>query len=152
MRNADLGKLGEDEEFVFQLFYFGRANDSSNLGIYGLQLLRNEKSGAGRLFLTARMRPTRIAALSPASVSKILSVAEPVVADTHYRSRHCDVPWVDGYIVSVASGSSSRPAELRGGEAYSPVSGSPADRLVLLGYLMYSIVAGNRVEGELDSF
>jgi hypothetical protein len=138
----------EDEELVFQYFEY-QTNDPGYAPVYGVHLLYDEKKSEGRLFLTRIKDKEAIqddTGLDGKTVDALIAYASPIVQRTHYPpgcsnalKKGTAIVYTDGFVIQVASGSTLMPNALQGGEAYSPIKGSDADRMVKVGRMLRQI-------------
>ena len=152
--------VGENEYLVFQYVEY-QTREPDYAPVYGIHLLRDEKTKEGRLILIRlktgkgkkRVPILREISLNAQQIADVLAYASPIVQQTHYPDKSCgNIIGTDGFVFQAASGSPQYPEHLQGGEAFEPVAGSDADRMVKLGRLLRSLCLGESKLASLDDF
>jgi hypothetical protein len=149
--NLDNGRRKDSEELAFQYIEY----QSPDLGfdkVFAVHVLRDPEAKIGRIILARLKAGKPVLAekrLSEKTVALAVAIATPAVLATRFRDPTCEVLYTDGHIIQAAVHVDLR--GVVGGEAYSPIPGTSAGRLEVLGRALRAVALGELAESTLEA-
>jgi len=152
----DLGPGFRNEEALFAYVEY-QSRESREPGyspVFSVHIFRNELTKNARI-VEGRLKagkPILVQApLSTQTVELVTAIAAPIVRATHYPMSSCPGFYLDGFVIDVGvNWRTETDANFIGGTAYSPLEGTPAGHLRILGLTLRAIATGKVAESALE--
>lgn len=155
--DIDIGQgfRGEEAIFTYVEYLSRESRETGYSPVFAVHVFRDELTKNARV-VEGRLKADKPilvqAPLSAQTAELVIAIAAPIVRDTHYPESPCPAFYLDGYVIDVGvNWRTGQDANFIGGSAYSPIEGTPAGHLQVLGHALRAIATGKLAESKLET-